>query len=75
MNIHTIPDDKSPHHSGPFRAASSHRSACLLRFSPGMKLDAKKNANLIGQKKLSSSKVELLAMKPVLTSGSVEYAE
>jgi hypothetical protein len=47
----------------------------MLRFSPGMTLDAKKHAGLIGEKKLSSSDAKLLAVKPVLTSWSIGYAE
>jgi len=46
-----------------------------LRFSPGMALDAKKHAGLIGEKKLSSSDAKLLAVKPVLVSWSVGYGE
>jgi hypothetical protein len=47
----------------------------MLRFSPGMALDAKKHAGLIGEKKLSSSDAKLLAVKPVLVSWSIGYAE
>lgn len=47
----------------------------MLRFSPGMELDAKKHAGLIGEKKLSSSDAKLLAVKPVLVSWSIGYAE
>lgn len=46
-----------------------------LRFSPGMALDAKKHAGLIGEKKLSSSDAKLLAVKPLLTNWSIGYAE
>ncbi|QUS41213.1 hypothetical protein RPMA_21975 [Tardiphaga alba] len=46
-----------------------------LRFSPGMALDAKKHAGLIGEKKLSSSDAKLLAVKPVLVSWSIGYAD
>ena len=46
-----------------------------LRFSPGMELDARKHAGLIGEKKLSSSDAKLLAVKPVLTTWSVGYAD
>lgn len=47
----------------------------MLRFSPGMTLDAKKHAGLIGEKKLSSSDAKLLTVKPVLVSWSVGYGE
>ncbi len=47
----------------------------MLRFSPGMALDAKKHAGLIGEKKLSSSDAKLLAVKPVLVSWSIGYAD
>lgn len=47
----------------------------MLRFSPGMELDGKKHAGLIGEKKLSSSDAKLLAVKPVLVSWSVGYGE
>ncbi len=47
----------------------------MLRFSPGMALDAKKHAGLIGEKKLSSSDAKLIAVKPVLVNWSVGYAE
>jgi hypothetical protein len=47
----------------------------MLRFSPGMELDAKKHASLIGEKKLSSSDAKLLAVKPVLVSWSVGYGD
>jgi hypothetical protein len=47
----------------------------MLRFSPGMALDAKKHAGLIGEKKLSSSDAKLLGVKPVLVSWSIGYAE
>ncbi|WP_139212489.1 hypothetical protein [Bradyrhizobium sp. NFR13] len=77
MNVDAIRDNKSLHHAGtlPSRIVTS---LCLLatltlRFSPGMKLDAKKHAGLIGEKKLSSSDTQLLAVKPVLTSWSVGY--
>jgi hypothetical protein len=46
-----------------------------LRFSPGMALDAKRHAGLLGEKKLSSSDAKLLAVKPVLTEWGVGYAE
>jgi hypothetical protein len=46
-----------------------------LRFSPGMALDAKRHAGLIGEKKLSSSDAKLLAVKPLLTEWNVGYAE
>ena len=46
-----------------------------LRFSPGMPLDAKRHAGLLGDRKLSSSDAKLLAVKPVLTEWSVGYAE
>lgn len=36
-----------------------------LRFSTGMVLDANKHADLIGEKKLSSSDTRLLAVAPV----------
>lgn len=49
--------------------------AMTLRFSPGMALDAKKHAGLIGEKKLSSSDAKLLAVKPMLVSWSVGYGE
>lgn len=47
----------------------------MLRFSPGMALDGKKHAGLIGEKKLSSSDAKLLAVKPVLVSWSVGYGD
>ena len=47
----------------------------MLRFSPGIALDAKKHAGLIGEKKLSSSDAKLLAVKPVLTSWTVGYGD
>jgi len=47
----------------------------FIRFSPGMALDAKKHAGLIGEKKLSSSDAKLLAVKPVLVSWSIGYAD
>jgi hypothetical protein len=79
LNIHTIPDDKSLHHSGtlPSRIVTS---LCLLatltlRFSPGMELDAKKQAGLIRERKLSSSNAKFLTVKPVLTEWSVGYGE
>jgi hypothetical protein len=40
-----------------------------------MALDAKKHANLIGEKKLSSSDAKLLAVKPALVSWIIGYAE
>jgi hypothetical protein len=46
-----------------------------LRFSPGMALDAKKHAGLLGEKKLSSTDAKLLAVKPVLTAWSVGYGD
>ena len=46
-----------------------------LRFSPGIALDAKRHAGMIGEKKLSSSDAKLQAVKPVLTEWSVGYAE
>ena len=46
-----------------------------LRFSPGMPLDAKRHAGLLGDRKLSSSDAKLLAVKPMLTEWSVGYAE
>ncbi|UZE48236.1 hypothetical protein ONR75_25970 [Rhodopseudomonas sp. P2A-2r] len=49
--------------------------AMTLRFSPGMALDARKHAGLLGEKKLSSSDAKLLAVKPVLTEWSVGYGE